>query len=232
MKSAKLKKLLFVAIVIAMPFVLSPAAHATMSVTFSDGANSYTVVDGGAGDLLGVSNAIFATNGSFGSIRIGTVSISNTIQYMNGVGYYSLQLTGTGWKTLVAGKSFTVTVTDSLLSGANNLVSSNFSVGGTSTVAVTGSAHSFDGAANISGGILPVTTALGNVSTPTGEFSGPAISVTNLGFSATFALGGTSGAGFGPSMTLEAVVPEPGTLLLLGFGLAGLGLYRLRRVKF
>ncbi len=46
-----------------------------------------------------------------------------------------------------------------------------------------------------------------------------------------FIMGGTSGARFIDNIDLNAPVPEPSTLLLLGCGLAGLGFYARKRKK-
>jgi hypothetical protein len=188
--------------------LLVPAANATVQLTLTNGVNSVTVVDGGAGDSCAAVDCV-TYSGAFGNyvINVSTGIASNThnpfldlnsvnVAIVGNAGLLTISTTQTGYTTLAP--------------------QFKFEVGGTSTLGGSSTFSAYGGNSNVA---FDTSNQIGSFTFPTSPFSNSVISSGNTvnPYSLTLvaALNGVTAGSASFDAAINAV-PEPASMALLG----------------
>ncbi len=218
MRRSAIKGMFFGALSVFLILGLVPAASAVPTLTLFDGTTTVIVADGSGLDSSPIAGVV-EYNNSIGNFFVNvTTGISSPVFAPGSMDLNSIDVTSTGGQ-------LTITLSDTFNSLPVGLRGVNFAVGGTIVggnidfavftqapgITLIGSSGPFAG--------LPFD----------GSFSG---SFNNPGVFTLFETAHMTFDGFGTtSFDAFVQVPEPGILMLLGAGLAGLGLFRVRGKK-
>ena len=205
------------------------SAHAVPTLYLSDGVNSVTITDGGAGDLNPFTGAV-TFSGSIGSWLL-NVSTGQSAPFLGTDQYPNMDLNSVN--TSFSGGTLIIRWSDDGF-GATPVGAALALIGGTVSSANAGNSLTFntyaDAANTIHTASIAGATLLTSQSFTTGAFSGTSGGPALAGFGSPYSLteeiiithigGGAQSTSFNASLT----VPDGGSMLtLLGMGLLSLG---------
>ena len=220
-------------IVLGLVVGFQTTCHASLALSLSDGLNTVIIVDGSLGDANPLAGVVTFV-GAVGTNWIANVTTALSYPVMGTQAFpeidlNSVNVTGTGGGTLVI-RASEVDYTGII---NNGLAGFNLDVGGTTSGTVSYGLF-LDDSNQLFGGIG------GNPVASLGPFSGPSFSGNTSGYAAAtdpFSLileaSITHGAAGGDtSFDLKTTaVPVPSTVILLGSGLAGIGIVARKRFR-
>lgn len=225
-----MKALRSIAVLLALAVLAlsPPMAHAIATLEISDGVTTLTVVDNGAGDTNPLVGAVLVSGFAGLVVNTDTGLSKPVLPFPGAIDLNAVLVTGTA-------KDITLKFSDDFFTIPTSGQFLTTHMGGTLTSGI-GSTITFDGYQNNSNGIFDIVGAahVGPLAFGNGAFagSGAAFTTAVAPYSLTeIVTVHFTGAGTTSFNVEVRLVPVPGTLILIGVGLIGLGARAWRQRK-
>ena len=221
----------------AMLMMGMATAASALSIRLTDGNTTFTVNDGGSGDTAMNITGVVGFNGNIGDYIVNmSAGASSPILGSSASPFMDLNSLNISYNGPGVSNTLRIYLTDTGFSSPSTIGGFVAGIGGTTTGTVTYSTY-LD-ATNSAFGETTLLTSKSYTGGTGGAFSGGEYSLVDVSslvssYSLTQEVDITHLSGIGASSfdaTLQPV-PEPGTMMLLGFGMLGLAVYGKRRMN-